>query len=83
MAGIQMRNQESEAKSQMTAQKLANDAEIRRAESEEKMRLAREDAANMAVRLNQRSTIAGSAAPKPLTIMAPTNDTGLASPYSI
>ena len=83
MAGIQMRNQESEAKSQLTAQKLANDAEIRRAESEEKMRLAREDAANMAVRLNQRSNIAGSAAPKPLTIMAPTNDTGLASPYSI
>ena len=83
MAGIQMRSQESAAKSDINAQKLANDAEIRRAESEEKMRLARENAANMATRLNQRSTIAGSAAPKPLTIMAPTNDTGLASPYSI
>lgn len=83
MAGIQMRNQESAAKSDLNAQKLANDAEIRRAESEEKMRLARENAANMATRLNQRSNIAGSAAPKPLTLMQPTDETGLSSPYSI
>lgn len=68
MAGLQLRGRESAAKAQMDASRTAADLDMRRAESEEKMRLNRENAAKMAGRLDQRASIAGSTPPSPASI---------------
>lgn len=83
MAGLRLRGEETAFKSDLNAAAQENAMELRRRESEAKIRQAMDNSAGMAQRLAQRQSIAGSAVVTPEEIAAPANNSGIATQFSL